>query len=114
MKKQLLTTTALAGLAAFVASPALAFDENNWTWNKTVDEVVNSDQLAARDYWRTLAHPELGQSFRYPGPFASFSATPLAYRRRPPRIGEHNDDIYRGELGLSADEIAALQSRGII
>ena len=43
MKKQLLRTTALAGLAAFAASPALAFDENNWSWNKTVEEVVNID-----------------------------------------------------------------------
>ena len=41
MKKHLLTTTALAGLAAFAASPALAFDENNWTWNKDVTELVD-------------------------------------------------------------------------
>ena len=32
----------------------------------TVDEVVDSPQLAARNYWRLLQHPELGQTFRYP------------------------------------------------
>lgn len=49
MKKHLLTSTALAGLAAFAASPALAFDENNWTWNKTVDEVVDINVVIDSD-----------------------------------------------------------------
>jgi crotonobetainyl-CoA:carnitine CoA-transferase CaiB-like acyl-CoA transferase len=39
----------------------------------TVGEVVDSEQLAERDYWRLLDHSEWGRSFRYPGPFAKFS-----------------------------------------
>src|SRR3972149_10488538 len=42
----------------------------------TIDEVLASEQLAARGYWRLLEHPELGERFRYPGPFAQFSETP--------------------------------------
>ncbi len=80
----------------------------------TVEEVVDSEQLAARGYWRTLEHPELGQSFRYPGPFAKFSATPITYRRRPPTVGEHNREIYVGELGFTVQQLAALQSKGVI
>jgi len=80
----------------------------------TVDEVVDSPQLAARNYWRLLEHPELGQAFRYPGPFAQFSATPIAYRRRPPTVGEHNRDLYLDELGFTAQQLTALQDRGIV
>lgn len=39
MKKALLATTALVGLV-LAANPAHAFDENTWTWLKTVDETV--------------------------------------------------------------------------
>lgn len=42
MKKSLFTTTALFGLA-LAAQPALAFDQSDWTWIKTVEETVNVD-----------------------------------------------------------------------
>ncbi|MGO9451884.1 MAG: CaiB/BaiF CoA transferase family protein [Candidatus Binataceae bacterium] len=80
----------------------------------TIEEVVKSPQLASRDYWRSVEHPELGRSFLYPGPFAKFSATPLEYRRRPPTVGEHNREIYCGELGISDAELARLAERGIV
>jgi len=80
----------------------------------TVAEVVHSEQLATRGYWQTLEHPELGRAFRYPGPFAKFSATPLSFRRRPPTVGEHNREIYLGELGLSEQQLLELQGKGAI
>jgi crotonobetainyl-CoA:carnitine CoA-transferase CaiB-like acyl-CoA transferase len=80
----------------------------------TIEEVVESPQFESRGYFRDVAHPELGESFRYPGPFAKFSATPIEYRLRPPLIGEHNSEIYRGELGLSEREMAELTHAGII
>src|SRR5205085_4838022 len=68
----------------------------------TTREVVENRQLADRGYWRALAHPELGRSITYPGPFARLGVKPIQYRRRPPTLGEHNHEIY-GELGLGAD-----------
>ncbi len=59
----------------------------------TIAEVLHSPQLAARDYWRTLTHPELGRDVTYPGPFAKFGRTPVAYRRRPPLLGEHTAEV---------------------
>ena len=80
----------------------------------TIEEVVESPQFESRGYFQDVAHPELGESFRYPGPFAKFSATPIEYRLRPPSIGEHNSEIYRDELGLSEREMAELTRTGII
>jgi crotonobetainyl-CoA:carnitine CoA-transferase CaiB-like acyl-CoA transferase len=80
----------------------------------TMSEVLESRQLQSRQYWQVLEHPELGRSFPYPGPFARFSAAPIAYRRRPPLVGEHNSELYRNELGLSEDKCVDLSRRGII
>ena len=80
----------------------------------TIDEVLGSAQLQSRQYWQAMEHPELGRTFRYPGPFAKFSAAPLVYRRRPPLVGEHNREIYVDEMGLSENELADLARRGII
>jgi crotonobetainyl-CoA:carnitine CoA-transferase CaiB-like acyl-CoA transferase len=71
----------------------------------TIEEVVKSPQLAAREYWRALEHPELKAVMRYPGPFARFSETPITYRRRPPTIGEHNREI------LSDSECPVIRSQ---
>jgi len=80
----------------------------------TIEEVVHSDQLAARGYWQSLEHAELGRAFRYPGPFAKFSVSPITYRRHPPTVGEHNREIYIGELGFTEQELAELQNKGVI
>jgi crotonobetainyl-CoA:carnitine CoA-transferase CaiB-like acyl-CoA transferase len=80
----------------------------------TIEDVTASPQLRARDYFQDVEHPELGRSFRYPGPFVKFSESPIQYRRRPPLVGEHNRDIYMGELGMSEREMSQLHERGII
>ncbi len=80
----------------------------------TTDEIVASEQLAARSYWQDVQHPEWDQTFRYPGPFAKSHPTPIIYRYPPPGIGEHNHTIYADELGLSASHIHNLHTQGVI
>ncbi|MEM8923187.1 MAG: CoA transferase, partial [Actinomycetota bacterium] len=58
----------------------------------TTAEVAASPQLAARDYWEELDHPELG-SVRYPGAFAKFSATPLEVLPPPPALGADTEAV---------------------
>jgi crotonobetainyl-CoA:carnitine CoA-transferase CaiB-like acyl-CoA transferase len=76
-----------------------------------LDEVRRSPQLATREYWQTLEHPELGRTVTYPGAFARFGTQPIRYRRRPPCVGEHNQEVYGAELGL---DVAALARRGVV
>ena len=59
----------------------------------TASNVVQSPQLQARDYWQRLAHPVANELAAFPGPFAKFSASPIDYRRRPPRLGEHTAEV---------------------
>ncbi len=58
----------------------------------TLRDVVASEQLAARGYFSTHLDGDDAPA-RYPGPFAKFSAAPLSYRRRAPRLGEHQAEL---------------------
>jgi crotonobetainyl-CoA:carnitine CoA-transferase CaiB-like acyl-CoA transferase len=80
----------------------------------TMDEVVAFEQLATRDYWRDVEHAECSSSFRYAGPFAKLSETPIEYRRRAPLVGEHNSEVYLDELGLSETDMKRLRHGNVI
>ena len=77
-------------------------------------DVLENLQLAARNYWADLEHPELDATFAYPRHFFLGSETENYVRRRAPLIGEHNDEIYGKELGLSSAEITALKEASVI
>jgi crotonobetainyl-CoA:carnitine CoA-transferase CaiB-like acyl-CoA transferase len=57
------------------------------------DDLVHSPQLESRNYWTYVRHPELDRPVLNPGPFAKFGAKPIKYRRRPPLLGEHDNEI---------------------
>ncbi len=80
----------------------------------TVEEVFEDTQLEARNFWQSMDHPELGTSLLYPGGFAKFSEAPCKIWRRAPLIGEHNEELYCGELGLPKNELERLRSDGTI
>jgi crotonobetainyl-CoA:carnitine CoA-transferase CaiB-like acyl-CoA transferase len=42
------------------------------------------------------------------------SKTSCGISRRAPLIGEHNQEIYEGELGFSKEEMLSLKQAGII
>jgi len=81
----------------------------------TARDIAESPQLAFREYWAQVEHPELGDSITYPGwPVKWTGMSPYRPQRRAPLIGEHNHEIYHGELGLSSEQIVFLKNRGVI
>jgi crotonobetainyl-CoA:carnitine CoA-transferase CaiB-like acyl-CoA transferase len=80
----------------------------------TTSDLLKSDQLKAREYWVDVEHPELSTKIRYPGPFAKLSETPIQITKRAPLIGEHNEEIYIKELGMSHKEMQAMKKAKVI
>jgi benzylsuccinate CoA-transferase BbsE subunit len=80
----------------------------------TSKDIIENNQLRARKFWVDIYHSELSTHIRYPGAFAKLSETPINIRYRAPLIGEHNQDVYQSELGLSNSELNNLQKGGVI
>ena len=79
----------------------------------TFDEVLSDPQFNARDYYQELVHPQAG-SLRYPGPPYRFSATQCRYVRPAPGLGQHNEEVFSGELGIATAEFQQLARNGVI
>ena len=77
-------------------------------------EIVESDQLEAREYWVQVRHEDLGETFVYPGAPWKLSHTPWKQRGRAPHVGEHNEAVYGEVLGLEPDDIARLRRTMVI
>jgi crotonobetainyl-CoA:carnitine CoA-transferase CaiB-like acyl-CoA transferase len=80
----------------------------------TPKDMLEFPQLGVRQYWEEVEHPELGASITYPGAFAKLAEGSCNIRRRAPLIGEHNEEIYGKELGLSKKELALLKNANVI
>jgi len=78
------------------------------------ESLLEDEQLAAREFFVEVEHPELGRTIKYPGAPYLFGSTPWRVYRRPPLLGEHTGEILRDELGMSPDQMAALAAEGII
>ena len=85
-----------------------------WAPVNTPRDLVESAQLAARDYYVQVEHSELGETITYPGAPCKMTETPWRIRGRAPLIGEHNEQVYLTELGLSAERLAELKQANVI
>ena len=80
----------------------------------TMADIMENRQLEAREFWEKVDHPELGDVITYPGAPVRLSETPWKMNCRAPLIGEHNDEIYKNELGFTNEEITTMKSRNTI
>jgi len=78
----------------------------------TISDLLENPQLSARAFWQEVDHPELGTAITYPGAFVRLSEASCRIRHRAPLIGEHNEEIYEKELGLSKEELVVLKQAG--
>ena len=79
----------------------------------TAADIAEDPHYAARDNIAQVEDDDLG-TLPMPGVIPKMSATPGRINSAGPRIGEHNDEIYRGLLGKSAIELAALKAQNVI
>jgi crotonobetainyl-CoA:carnitine CoA-transferase CaiB-like acyl-CoA transferase len=79
----------------------------------TMADLLASDHLKVRGFFATIAHPHTG-SLQYPGAPYQFSVTPWTIRRPAPLLGQHNAEVYTGELGVGTAALAALQHSGVV
>jgi glutaryl-CoA transferase len=79
----------------------------------TIDQVMTHPQIEHRGMIVDVPHPTAG-SVKVVGPPFIMSDTPAQVRSHPPLLGEQTDEILRGRIGLSQDEIARLRDEGAI
>jgi crotonobetainyl-CoA:carnitine CoA-transferase CaiB-like acyl-CoA transferase len=108
-------------VANFIASlPAEevyhAAQSRGFTWGavRAPEELLDDPHLHDRGFWKQVEHPELGRSFVYPGEAALYNGSPWRISRRAPLIGEHNQDVFCGEIGLSLQELSVLAESRVI
>ena len=97
--------------ALFKRAQALGFQ---WGIVNAPEDVLEDPHFRARGFPVEVEHPELGKSFVYAGAPYQLPKSPWAICRRPPLLGEHNREVYVGELGMSEDELEDLQSNDIV
>jgi crotonobetainyl-CoA:carnitine CoA-transferase CaiB-like acyl-CoA transferase len=76
-------------------------------------EVLADDHLASRGSYVELDRAHVGRH-RYPVLPFKFSATPGRIRRAAPTLGQDNDAVLGGRLGLSPDRLADLRAARVI
>ena len=79
----------------------------------SVADALDDPHTTARDMIETVEHSTIGALKMLGIPF-KFSDTACSVRRAPPTLGQHNDEILKGELGLDEKAIAALRQAKVI
>jgi formyl-CoA transferase len=78
----------------------------------TIADIAADPHYAARGMLQEV-RMEDGDAIAVPGVVPKLSRTPGGHRRNAPRLGQDTEDVLR-ELGLTAEQIQALGSRGLL
>jgi crotonobetainyl-CoA:carnitine CoA-transferase CaiB-like acyl-CoA transferase len=76
-------------------------------------ELIDDPHLAARGFWQWMERAYVG---RHPQPSAPYreAGTPVAVTTPAPTLGEYNEAVLAGVLGLALSEIERLAQAGVI
>lgn len=78
----------------------------------TLADVLESEQLRDRGFFQRIDHPIAGE-LTYPGP--PFRLSAVDWRPgRAPLLGEHNEELFCDEMGLSRRDLARLRAAGVV
>ena len=78
----------------------------------SAEDLLKDPNYEARGFWVDIDHPEAGK-LTYPGAPLIMSETTWQASRAP-LLGEHNEEVYHGELGFSPWELTQLRENGVI
>ena len=76
-------------------------------------DLLECPHLRDRDFFVEVDHPVAGRA-EYPGMGPKLSALDFEIRRHAPLLGQHNAEVYCGELGYSQDDLVNLRAAGVI
>lgn len=79
----------------------------------TMKDLFSDPQLLARQLWQTMEHGEIGPH-RYRMVSYQLSETPGRVRRAAPCLGQDNEEVLSGWLGLDSDLYRELAKQGAI
>jgi crotonobetainyl-CoA:carnitine CoA-transferase CaiB-like acyl-CoA transferase len=79
----------------------------------TPQQALEHEQVVAGGYLQPVGHPDSPVPIPIAAPPFLLGGAPASIRRRPPRLGEHTDEVL-GELGYDAAAIAALRADGVV
>ena len=111
-----LKTLLIEGLAQWDRLPLfIASGERRLVFGMAQDagDMVACPHLAERGFYHQVDHPVAGTA-TFPGMAAALSERPPQAPTPAPLLGQHNAEIYGGELGYSGEELAALRYAGVI
>jgi crotonobetainyl-CoA:carnitine CoA-transferase CaiB-like acyl-CoA transferase len=94
-------------LAAFAEHEAAIAPVNS------IADIFEDPHFEARETITTVEHPKLGP-VKMQNVIPTLSETPGQIDHPGPELGEHNHEIYVGELGLGEEELAELRAEGVI
>jgi crotonobetainyl-CoA:carnitine CoA-transferase CaiB-like acyl-CoA transferase len=81
----------------------------------SIDQVFTDPQVRSRGMRIALPHPQSAKGdVDLIGNPIKYSATPVDYRRAPPYLGQHTDEVLAELLKLSTAEITALRDQKIV
>jgi formyl-CoA transferase len=76
-------------------------------------EMLADPHFQAREAIVSVEHPELGE-LKMQNVAPKLSRTPGRVRSPSPMLGQHNDEVYRGLLGMNAERYAQLQAAKVV
>ena len=80
---------------------------------QSIDQVFQAPQVLHRDMLMEVEHPTAGR-VRMAGIPVKFSVTPASVRMPPPLLGQHNVEVLKNWLGMSAEAIDELKREKVL
>ena len=79
----------------------------------SADRVARNPQYRARGFFADVGSERTGK-VEAPGRPFNLNSTPWHIRRKAPRLGEDNEEIYCNRLGFSREEMVILSEQGVL